>query len=190
MSVEPEPMFVPEPMVTPDPMFAPHKASLPYAGTTGSAGSETSRTRAEREAADGTAQARQIRIIGILADAGAVGATWKEISDHTGQHHGQVSGALSALHKEGQIAALRFHRRNGSGVYVLPSFVLDRPVRAFRSNAAGALAQQPNRPKFTRTEEDAIARLAQALKQAGDRPVPLLPSTGRILLGALKRLSR
>jgi hypothetical protein len=180
--------------VQPDPMFtSKRKAALPYAGTTGAAGSDASRERAENEAADGTAYARQSRILDLLDSAGTLGMTWKEISDHTGEHHGKVSGALSSMHKAGSIVALKFNRRNGSGVYVLPPYVMDRPVREFRSNSQpedGAveklLRDYLARPRLTDTERAMVARIRPAIKS--DKPIMLKPETARMLISALIRL--
>lgn len=123
-----------------DPAFGA-SASLPYstAGnpTTGAAASGPSAERAVREATDGTASVRQGRILGLLSNAGTVGMTWREIASVTGDHHGQVSGALSSLHKQDRVAVLRDARREKSGVYVLPTYVQGRATRAF----AGRIAQ-------------------------------------------------
>ena len=51
--------------------------------------------------------------------------TWREVADTTEWHHGQASGALSVLHKEGRLARLR-NRRDKCAVYVLPEFVHGR----------------------------------------------------------------
>jgi tRNA nucleotidyltransferase/poly(A) polymerase len=177
--------------IQPDPMFrSTTKTALPYAGTAGAAGSDASRERAESEAAEGVAEARQRRILEILAEAGILGATWAEISEKTGQHHGKVTGALSSMHKAGLVAALKFNRRNNSGVYVLPEYIVDRPVRAFKSNAAGASSAHPARPHLTSEEKDALVRLEQAAAQNSDRPIQIFTVTARILASALRRLDR
>jgi hypothetical protein len=98
---------------------------LPYAGTSGWSGSDTSRERAERDDVDGTTSRRQSQVIFLLAGEGALGATWKEVADRLGWHHGQASGALSVLHKEGKVDRLTT-RRNRCSVYVLPQFRLGR----------------------------------------------------------------
>lgn len=98
---------------------------LPYAGTSGWSGSDASRERAETEDRDGTTTRRQSQVIFLLAGEGALGATWKEVADRLGWHHGQASGALSVLHKEGKVDRLTT-RRNRCSVYVLPQFRLGR----------------------------------------------------------------
>jgi hypothetical protein len=103
-------------------------ASLPYNGTEGYAGSETSADRAFREAIDGTASTRQ-RFILIMADrAKERGITVAEVRDQA-LHHGRVSGALSVLHKAGKLARLH-ETRNRCKVYVLPEYVNGRPTEA------------------------------------------------------------
>jgi len=99
-------------------------AALPYAGTEGYAGSETSRDRAIKEAISGTASKRQ-RFILILAQRAAErGITVADVRDST-LHHGRVSGALSVLHKVGKLARLT-EVRGRCKVYVLPEFVNGR----------------------------------------------------------------
>jgi hypothetical protein len=104
-------------------LFSP---ALPYAGTEGFAGSETSRERAFKEALDGTASKRQ-RFILILAErAKDKGITVAELRDQT-LHHGRVSGALSVLHKAGKLSRLT-EVRGKCKVYVMPQYVNDRPT--------------------------------------------------------------
>lgn len=99
--------------------------ATPYGGTSGWSGSDTSRERAETEDTDGTTSARQQTVLRHLGFVGSVGATWREVAAATGWHHGQASGALSVLHKEGRIARLTV-RRDRCQVYVLPSCVNGR----------------------------------------------------------------
>lgn len=101
-------------------------AALPYAGTEGFAGSETSRERAYKEAIDGTASKRQRYILILAHRAGAKGVTVAEIRDQN-LHHGRISGALSALHKVGKLARLS-EVRGRCKVYVLPEYVEGRPT--------------------------------------------------------------
>lgn len=103
---------------------------LPYAGTSGWSGSDTSKARAVEADRDGTTTARQMRTLTLLRDAGVTGLTWKEMSDITGEHHGQVSGSLSNLHKEGLIARLSESRLRCK-VYVLPEHVNGRDTEPF-----------------------------------------------------------
>lgn len=74
------------------------------------AASDTSRERAQREDATGEASERRRRIMAILQAAGPRGMTWREVATTTGLHHGQVSGALSVLHKGRHIIMLRMKR--------------------------------------------------------------------------------
>lgn len=85
---------------------------LPYAGTAGFVrGSDTSFDRAQREASNGAATHRQMLVMELL-DKEPLGLTWKELSLLMGLHHGQISGALSVLHKMGKVAQLRTKRGN------------------------------------------------------------------------------
>jgi hypothetical protein len=179
-----------------DPIFtSKNSTALPYAGTTGASGSATSRERAENEAADGTAAARQRRIIDLLGESGGLGMTWREISDKTGQHHGQVSGALSSMHKAGEVVALRHDRRNGCGVYVLPGNVLGRITRPFNENKAkanGTEAPAPivaPRPRLTGDEKVLIEKITKGMANSSDQPfIRVKPDSMRTLLRALERL--
>lgn len=103
--------------------------SLPYAGTEGHSGTDTSRERAESEALNGVASARQ-RFVLILAErAKEKGITVAEIRDSR-LHHGRISGTLSVLHKAGRLSRLRLTREKCK-VYVLPEYVEDRQTEEF-----------------------------------------------------------
>lgn len=95
---------------------------LPYAGTSGHSGSDTSLERVIRQDSDGTTTKRQMECIRLLAHRGEFGLTWKELSDATGLHHGSASGVLSVLHLAEKIERLA-EVRNRCKVYVLPEFV-------------------------------------------------------------------
>lgn len=69
----------------------------------------------------------RVTVYTLVRDAGSYGRTWAEIAEETGRHHGTVSGALSMLHKNGDVARLS-ERRGGRKVYVHPHFVDGRTV--------------------------------------------------------------
>jgi DNA-binding transcriptional ArsR family regulator len=100
---------------------------LPYAGTSGFSGTDTSKERALKQDSDGTSAKIQRRVMQDLDTHSEYGATWKELADLLGLHHGTVSGALSVLHKTGYISRLK-DKRNGCKIYVLPNFVNGRTV--------------------------------------------------------------
>ena len=100
---------------------------LPYAGTSGWSGSETSRKRAIDSDTDGTTISRQRATYEWLAQNRFFGMTWRDLSNRTGWHHGNASGVLSVLHKANVIVRLQ-ERRHGSAVYVLPEFVNGRAI--------------------------------------------------------------
>lgn len=106
---------------------------LPYAGTSGWSGSDTSEARAVGADRDGTTRDRQATVVGLLRLAGFHGVTWTELGDATGWHHGTASGALSVLHKEGRIKRLT-ERRNRCKVYALPEYVGDRATEPHGRN--------------------------------------------------------
>lgn len=102
---------------------------LPYAGTSGHSGGDTSRERAERDDGDGTTTHRQRTVMDYLSRRLDHGATWKEVGSRFGWHHGQASGVLSVLHKTGHIERLT-ERRDRCSVYVLPEYVAGRDTIA------------------------------------------------------------
>jgi len=99
--------------------------SLPYNGSSGWSGTDTSRDRAISLDAKGDTKAVQSYIMNLLYVRDARGATWREIADLTLWHHGTVSGALSVLHKTERIARLT-EKRGRCRVYVLPEYVNGR----------------------------------------------------------------
>jgi hypothetical protein len=96
--------------------------------TTGHVPRPASVERAEREASDGTAADRAILILGTL-HAYPDGLTWGELADRLNLHHGQVSGALSNLHKTGRVFMLR-EKRGKSHPYCHETFRVRYPESA------------------------------------------------------------
>lgn len=105
---------------------------LPYAGTSGWSGSDTSRDRALREDATGVTSARQAYVVNFVRLAGRHGVTSKELRERSGWHHGQASGALSVLHKAGRLARLHSAeaRRDRCAVYITPDHTNGRQTVA------------------------------------------------------------
>ena len=93
------------------------QAELPYNGTSGHSGTETSKERALHADRSGKTALRQAQALNLLSERTFQGITWKELSEVTGLHHGTASGVLSVLHKAGRIARLN-DSRNGCKVYV------------------------------------------------------------------------
>ena len=100
---------------------------LPYAGTSGWSGSQTSKDRAVRNDKDGTTSRNQIETYWRVNASAEEGLTWKELSDATGWHHGTASGVLSVLHKAERIVRLK-ETRNRCAVYVVIDEVHEREV--------------------------------------------------------------
>lgn len=98
---------------------------LPYAGTSGWSGSESSRMRAEHRDMSGKTLTNQGFALRLLELSKEEGITWRELSDITKDHHGTTSGSLSVLHKEGKIARLK-SRRGRCSIYVSLNYVNGR----------------------------------------------------------------
>lgn len=110
----------------------------PYGGTSGHSGSEASAERAQSEDRSGVTSMRQRLALQHLGEMGRFGMTWREFAEVCGIHHGQASGALSALHKRGRIARLTV-KRGRSQVYVLPQHVDGRVTSDYRPNVSARL---------------------------------------------------
>jgi hypothetical protein len=83
--------------------------ALPYAGTAGFVSQPASAQRAQNEARTGEATARARAVLSVL-EVHPTGLTWKELATLMNLHHGQVSGALSTLHKSGHVFMLQTQR--------------------------------------------------------------------------------
>lgn len=107
------------------PDSAENGVSLPYNGSSGHSGTETSKNRADHADSNGLTKQRQDLVESYLSWKEEWGGTWKEISEQSGWHHGVISGALSAMHKEGRISRL-LETRDRCRVYVLNEYVSGR----------------------------------------------------------------
>ena len=90
---------------------------LPYNGTAGWSGTDTSRERAMYNLRTGRELNHQQLALKYLKSRGTIGATWKELATETGWHHGTTSGVLSILHQSGAIVRL-YTARNRCKVYM------------------------------------------------------------------------
>jgi hypothetical protein len=94
---------------------------VPYNGTAGWSGTDTSQERAMINLRTGKEYNNQQKTLALIKASKKLGFTWKELSDYTGMHHGTASGVLSVLHKSGAI--LRTTKiRNKCKVYMDLSF--------------------------------------------------------------------
>lgn len=100
------------------------QAYVPYAGTAGWSGTDTSKDRAMTNLRTGKEYNNQQKALVLIKQAGRLGLTWKELSDKTGMHHGTASGVLSVLHKSGAILRTT-GVRNKSKVYMDIAFTDD-----------------------------------------------------------------
>lgn len=110
------------------------QAILPYGGTSGFSGSSTSAERAKLEDSTGITSQRQQMVLDFLSICGSRGATYRDLCDTFGWHHGQASGVLSVLHKTEKIDRLKLVR-NRCKIYCLPEFVGERETELHKSNA-------------------------------------------------------
>jgi len=92
-------------------------AYVPYNGTAGWSGTDTSQQRAVDNISSGREENRQQLALRILKQAGEMGLTWKELATETGWHHGTTSGILSVLHQSGALIRL-YSTRNRCKIYV------------------------------------------------------------------------
>jgi len=115
---------------------------LPYAGTSGHRGSDTSEARAKRDDRSGRTRDRQTDTLTCLARTQDLGLTWKELAHMMGWHHGQASGALSVLHKTERISRLT-ETRNRCKIYVLPEWEMARPTEPH----GGSMKQRVGNPQ-------------------------------------------
>jgi len=125
---------------------------LPYGGSSGWSGSQTSRDRAEQADRTGVTSQRQADTLGLVYRAGIDGLTWRDLSERTGWHHGTASGALSVLHKSGQIARLS-ERRDKCQIYVVPEYILGRPTADYQPNVSARILREV----LTEIEQDLLA---------------------------------
>lgn len=80
-----------------------------YGETAGFVNIPASRDRAVDEARSGAFSDRASKILSVLIDAPR-GMTWRELGSILNLHHGQVSGALSNLHRSGLVFMLTSKR--------------------------------------------------------------------------------
>jgi hypothetical protein len=99
--------------------------TLPYGDTSGWSGSDTSENRARNDDASGITKVRRQEVIEFLRQQQYTGATWFEVAQALGYHHGQASGVLSGLHKQGHIMRLR-SKRAKCAIYVHRDYVSNR----------------------------------------------------------------
>lgn len=82
-----------------------------------------SRDRAEHESRSGIWSNRKALIFFEIMKSGSRGMTWRDLAQiFPGLHHGQISGALSKLHQEGKIFALRAKRDDRCHPYIDEAF--------------------------------------------------------------------
>ena len=78
--------------------------------TDGFVNNPASRDRAFRESKSGVRNQRHKKISKYLDVIGDSGATWRELGEILRLHHGQISGALSKMHANGEVFVLKEQR--------------------------------------------------------------------------------
>lgn len=141
--------------VTPSAEFEETAPAEPYAGT------EIGQDRRRDKVTE-----RQRRIRHYLANSGNSGATAREVLQYLQktynptEHHGNVSGSLSAMHKDGVVTRLR-SRRDGYSIYVLPAHVAGRESIAHGNNKP----REEENVSFFGTKERETSRLAESMER-------------------------
>ena len=108
--------------------------ALPYAGTSGWSGTDTSRERATRNDANGTTLTTQKLIWDAVECSGVDGMTVADIRwQFPEKHHGTLSGALTSLHMKGQLLRLKAERL-GCKIYVVPRYQSGRDIESPKRN--------------------------------------------------------
>lgn len=128
---------------------------LPYAGTSGWSGGETSRERADELDTSGKTESYQRDALQYLLEAGRQGLTYTELNVLLGCRTQTGAAVLSILHKEGLVTRLSA-RRSRCQIYVLPEYVEGRE-------------QVPHRPHSNRAKVEALqARVAELEAQLAE----------------------
>lgn len=96
-------------------------AYVPYNGTAGWSGTDTSQQRALDNIHSGREENNQQLALRLLKNTATAGMTWKELAIATGWHHGTASGVLSVLHQSNAIVRL-YSARNRCKIYVHQNF--------------------------------------------------------------------
>jgi hypothetical protein len=104
---------------------------VPYNGTAGWSGTDTSMQRAIDNIYSGREENNQQKALHLLKHMGKLGLTWKELANETGWHHGTASGVLSVLHMSGAIVRT-YTRRNRCKVYVHQNFKDEVKVEPYK----------------------------------------------------------
>jgi len=108
-----------------------------YNGGSGSVPRDTSIERETSERESGATILREKRFMYLLEMAGENGLTWKEMGvaykDRYAMplHHGQISGMLSNLHRDGSVFTTQHLKRDNSHAYFhcLIRYIFDDEVR-------------------------------------------------------------
>lgn len=103
------------------------------------------------------------------------GLTWRELAEAMGWHHGQASGALSGLHRQGLVARLGSgYKRSHCSAYVLPEYVNGRDTVPYgRHPLDPAYAQEVTR----RVQAEGRVTRAVALLDEVESVLDVRPAT-------------
>lgn len=160
---------------------------LPYPDgedrSSGWSGSETSHERAQARDTSGETGRNQAQLRLLLMSRAGRGATWAEVSEYFGWHHGVSSGLLSNLHKAGLLARLT-ERRNRCAVYVLPEHVDGRETRRYGRTRVAMTAEPVQAPRVLTLAERASAAWLEDYLEG----YPTASRHYAVVLAALERL--
>lgn len=107
--------------------------SLPYQGTDGHSGTETSEVAATEHKQ--SAGERQRAVMTMLEERGSRGVTVVDLRNTVIPHHGTASRVLTVLHIGGHVLRLK-ETRGKAKIYVLPKFRMARPIEVYRGTKA------------------------------------------------------
>lgn len=120
---------------------------------------------------------RQAEVYRHMRSMGSNGITVKELRNATGWHHGQASGALSLMHKQGKIARLT-EKVDHCKVYVLHEDVQGRDTEPYGRKPADEVEAGD---LVAEAYETAAERLRTRMSKAHPRYSPGLSDAANVL---------
>jgi hypothetical protein len=158
--------------------------SLPYAGTSGFSGTSTSEERQKERDGTGKTGRMQGLVLDAARIAGHYGITVKHLRERfPDEHHGNVSGALSALHMDGRLVRLA-NVRDRCKIYVLPENALGRATEPY--------GKPPKTVHLELTDDEALAyaRVISAIESADGIGTSMIGVPVTALKGVVSAIER
>lgn len=154
-------------------------ANLPYDGTEGYSGTDTSEASARRRATD--AAKRQARVENIAKKLGYNGITVQELrSVDWIEHHGIASSTLTVLHMAGRLVRLA-EKRGGCKVYVHPDFVGQRLTEPYKARKKVVEPEVDAKAVQIATLRAVLDTLGKHAAKASPKEYPGLASASQII---------